>query len=157
MGEATKTSPARELAALVLPILGTFEPEPLCWIGGSDDEATPYCRECACKEVAAAIAEDPKADVWVAGGYIGEEDGPRFCETCGKMLDCTFTDEGVKSELENFSEPDSTITTPEDAWCVLTMLSYWGNPMLGETCGDWHYMPEANDDIRKIIEKLKPA
>lgn len=152
---ATKDTPARRLAALVLPIMGGFNPPGLHWISGGKDEATPYCYECAEKEVARILKKNPKADVHVAGGYGTEEDGPRFCETCGRLLDCTFTDYGVESELEHFAEPDSPIDGPEAAWCVLTMLGYWGNPMLGEKCGDWHYMPEANPIIEAIIGRLE--
>ena len=100
-----------------------------------------YCLPCAKKK----FGDD------YDGGWLGEEDSPAHCESCGTPLDFTFTDEGVLDMLEHVEE--NGIHSDHDAYCVHRMLNAGGNPLLTERCGDWEYSPELAPRIKAVYER----
>ena len=79
------------------------ELEDMYWVH-DDDEGISYCYECAKKKVKEIKSEKPDSDVCLDGGWGTEEDGMEFCDTCGKPLDCSFTDYGSESEVDHYIE-----------------------------------------------------
>jgi hypothetical protein len=149
-----RKSYAAKLADLLVPMAADIDPPNVCWIN-PDDSCEDYCRPCAEKAVAKLQEEDPDSDVMVDGGWGGtEEDSPSWCAGCGCLLDHSYTNEGVKSELDHWSDPETEIRDAEDAYLVLRMLSYPGVPILTESCGDFVYMPEARPAVKAIYQKF---
>jgi hypothetical protein len=65
--------------------------EPQCWING-DDEGLSYCRKCADEKIKALQKEGKETEFTIGGGYYGasiETQGFDYCETCGKLLECS--------------------------------------------------------------------
>ena len=78
-----------------------------------------YCRPCAEKKLAEIRAATPDDDdIGLSGGWRTEEDGQRFCDTCGVQLDVSFTDYAVESELEHFELHGLDIASPGDVSIV---------------------------------------
>jgi len=100
----------------------------LYWVHGVDDSEC-WCFACCTQEVEKLRASDPAnaSEYIVDGGWGTEEDGQRFCAGCGKPLDCTLTDSGVKQELAHFLEygflsEDGTVS-PVTAWELLNVFT----------------------------------
>lgn len=124
------------LCDLLVPIAGDFVPSLPYW--RQWDEGPSYCYDCGQKY------ED------IGGGYSGEEDCPPYCEDCGNLLEFSPTDYCVTEELEHFK--DNSVSSREDAYVLLTVIGYWGNPRLTQRCGDWEYRPELKPLIAKIAK-----
>lgn len=69
------------------------------WLSGDDvDQGPSYCYECATKHVSAGKAES------VDGGWQQDSDRCCHCEDCGRLLDYTLTDHGIREELSHFKQ-----------------------------------------------------
>lgn len=97
---------------------------PLHWVRG-DLREDPYCRDCGEKHVAELRAKYPvRADEICLDGGSGmeEEDGLRFCETCGTVLYVTFTDAACDQELRHFEMYGFDVKNRTDALSLRLMI-----------------------------------
>lgn len=96
------------------------------WIDGPEGQSAElYCQFCVEKEIA-RLGEGYEIDGGWAGG---EEDGRRFCDKCGKVLEVCFSGYGMETEIEHFK--DNPIACPDDVLSILTVLSdtnLWDDP-----------------------------
>jgi hypothetical protein len=115
---------------------GAPKPEALCWLHNGktgEDWFADYCWDCA-EKIKAWLCGGPEPDhlrdpmkshpdwenyteedIDIDGGYLGyEDDGIRFCELCGCMLDIALTDYGINEELHNFEESEGELSV--GAW-----------------------------------------
>jgi hypothetical protein len=126
------------LAELIEPLAARAKPKAPYWRrDGGDDVA---CYSCAKKKKWGADNLD--------GGWTNEEDGAHWCE-CGKLLDFTLTDYGVETEFAGFEEAGPPMT-PDEAYVLCRVLGTDGNPLLTESCGDFHYMPEMKGRVARL-------
>ena len=90
------------------------------WLGGDDaDQGESYCFDCANKKVVGGEAE------FVDGGWMQDNDGCCHCEDCGRLLDYTLTDYGVKEELSHFkSDRMRRKLSPELAYHLARVLEH---------------------------------
>ena len=88
---------------------------PQHWLTGDGmDEAVSWCRRCAEKE--AAKQRKAGKDVRVDGGReIQDEDGTRFCEGCGHIVEFHLTEFGILSYIDQF-EKESAVKDPVSAY-----------------------------------------
>ncbi len=114
------------LAKLIKSLAAKADPLPMYCDDG--------CSWCGCWQCAKKHKEFENID----GGWPSEEDGPRWCEDCGKLLDFTLTDEGCQAEWETEPLP---IRTPDEAWVMRRAIGADGYPMLGESSGDFTSFP----------------
>jgi hypothetical protein len=153
MKTASKTYAAR-LTELLAPLAAKCETWPLHWVGNGD-EGESYCRDCCEKEVARLEAENPEGDYFVDGGWGGEEDGCAFCsnDECGRLLECSYTNYGVESELEHFAGPDTEVTTPQSAYLMTRVLEH-----ISGCNGDYEFGPKGCEaTIRDIYRRARRA
>ncbi len=141
---------ARLLGNLIEPLANRCKVKPLHWINGAEDGVN-YCNVCAGKRVR-KLHKQEKPDAFVDGGGNFEETGPKFCDTCGVVLDCSYTDRAVKEELDHFEEYGIEGST--NAYSALNMLGWHGNPILTERCGDWAYMPELTGRVSRLAFRI---
>lgn len=134
------------LASLIAPLANRAVVEPHYWL--RNDAGRSFCRKCGEKKVRQINKDCREKNENLDGGWDTEEDGPAFCETCGVMLDCTYTDHAVRDEIDHFSEYG--ITSPADAHSLETALHVHGNPRLTKSCGTFHYRPELTGTVAKI-------
>lgn len=139
------TQQLREKAREVLDRLdaisqGIVVPFP-CWLGGDGaDQGPSYCRGCAEKHVDNSSAE------FVDGGFQQDNDGCCHCEDCGRPLDYTLTEYGIKEELEHFAIDDlKSEVTPELAYHLCRLLEHYASH------------PEVLVIIPKVDAALNPA
>jgi hypothetical protein len=137
----------RLLGETIRPLESAAKAKPLHWVDG-DDAGGSYCRKCASRRVRHLRASEPESRASVDGGWIGEEDGQQWCESCGVILDCSYTDHGVQDELEHLEE--TGIRSAEDGYIAANVISLHGNPWLTESCGDWDYKPEWKGRIARL-------
>lgn len=93
---------------------------------------------------------------WDGGTDNSEEDGQRFCDTCGMILECGFTDYGVEAEIRD-STTDEQMAQPigwDEAYTLLQIIEC-GVPRLTERCGDFVYKAHMKPNIRRIAKRLK--
>ena len=134
------------LASLIAPLANRAVVEPHYWL--RNDAGRSFCRKCGEKKVRQINKDCREKNENLDGGWDTEEDGPAFCDTCGVMLDCTYTDHAVRDEIDHFSEYG--ITSPADAHSLETALHVHGNPRLTKSCGTFHYRPELTGTVAKI-------
>lgn len=103
----------------------------LHWIHGVDElpgskytEGECFCFECATKVVAQLQKRYPRkaedVNLCVSGGYGSDEDGPRFCESCGAPLQHRLTDYGAEEEFNHFKTyPPARKSPPE--WAAVDL------------------------------------
>ena len=116
---------ANLFAALLDNLVGKAEPLAPYW---SRDGDWMGCFECGVKRFGEEALD---------GGWCGEQDGPRWCEDCGKLLDFTLTDAGIHAELEgNIEAINTRVTTPDEAYITHRMLQAGGWPRTGESSHD---------------------
>lgn len=75
------------------------------WITSDSDHidaAESWCYECAEKEIARLKAAHPGDEFILDGGWGSESDGQAFCESCGKILENSFTDYACEEEIAHF-------------------------------------------------------
>lgn len=137
----------RLLAKLIKPLEARAKIKPLHWIRNAGDEGY-LCRACAQKRIRELRREEPDEEFELDGGWMIECDGEAFCETCGEVLECTYTDYGVEEDLAGLER--SGINNPTDAYCAANVINLGGNPLLTEKCGDWHYRPEWTGRIARL-------
>jgi len=141
--------------------LDKAELEDLHWVHG-DDDAVPYCYECAVKKVEEIKSREPERDVCVDGGWGTEEDGPESCDTCGKPLDCSFTDYGSESEIDHFIENGFDHKNAYDCWSLETAISSRGWEVWADRTyrnnakkeEDYNYFEKLHRLCRKILSQL---
>ena len=134
------------LASLIAPLANRAVVEPHYWL--RNDAGRSFCRKCGEKKVRQINKDCREKNENLDGGWDTEEDGPAFCDTCGVILDCTYTDHAVRDEIDHFSEYG--ITSPADAHSLETALHVHGNPRLTKSCGTFHYRPELTGTVAKI-------
>lgn len=71
------------------------------WIHNAD-EGEEWCEDCAEKQIAKLLAENPKGDYSLDGGWRTESDHTPFCEGCDCQLSACLTYCGAESELKHF-------------------------------------------------------
>lgn len=101
----------QELKALV-GALSSEPTEDLYWLvyeGGEQSEEV-YCKRCA------ADKAQVRAEIGIDGGWAGDSDGLRECDSCGVRLRCWPTDYGAKEEIRVAQEHKPE--TPEDWWAL---------------------------------------
>lgn len=96
------------------------------WVHGSD-EGPSYCWDCATKEVERLKADDPEGDYCVDGGWGGENDGPRDCETCGVALDHGYTDHACVEEIEHCELYGLDLRSPSACYGMRRVLDAGGH------------------------------
>jgi hypothetical protein len=113
---------------------------PLYWM--ASDESDVRCYGCAGKRRCGGTNSD-------------EEDGQRFCSKCGKVLEHSFTDEGIDEEIASSTEEDmlDRPISGVEAYTLLAIIDC-GWPRLTERCGDWTYRPDLKPALRIIAERL---
>jgi hypothetical protein len=110
------------LCKLLKPLADKADPLTPYWTGNNDGSWLG-CYDCARKR----FKEDQ-----IDGGWSGEEDGPRWCDDCGKLLEFTLTDYGLEEELGHFYEHiNDPIKTPDEAYIAHRMLCADGWPRTG--------------------------
>jgi hypothetical protein len=105
-----------EAEAALAPLAKRAKARPQHWLSGDGiDEAISWCRRCAEKE-AAKIGKAEKKEIRVDGGYdVQDEDGVRFCEGCGHIVEFHLTEFGMLSYIQEF-EKDPVVKNPVDAY-----------------------------------------
>ena len=83
------------------------------WINGAD-EGISYCYECAGKEVERLTKENPGDEYFIDGGWGTEGDSQAYCETCGHILDNSFTQCACRGEVDHFLEYGFDINSDVD-------------------------------------------
>jgi len=115
-----------ELASRLEPLISTFNPPPVYWIGNGG-EGLDYCFAC-CKALVddhnkKRSATDAK---WVVdGGWDAqrENDGPASCDACSKTLGYTLTQCGVAQEIDHFQQhPPTSPLDPDTAYAIGAIL-----------------------------------
>lgn len=105
-----------EAEAALQPLAKRAKARPQHWLSGPGmDEGISWCRKCAEKQ-AAKLGKAQKQEIRVEGGYdVQDEDGPRFCEGCGHIVEFHLTEFGILSYLPEF-EKDPVVKSPVDAY-----------------------------------------
>jgi hypothetical protein len=142
------------------PSLSGASPDFSHWIEGPNgeirgkSECTDFCRGCAEKRHAEAVAKDPQNadDYHLSGAYYAQEsDSCRHCADCDAVLDYSLTEHGFASELEHFEstyikEGEPLTIDVEIGWHLHALFEAWGE----------HYgtiaEPEDEADKRAILE-----
>ena len=140
---------------------GKAELEDLYWVHG-DDEGISYCYDCACKRVEEIKSKEPEGDVCVDGGWGTEEDGTESCDTCGKFLDCSFTDYGSEEEVGYFVENGFDHKDAYDCQILETAISSRGWEVWSERIyrnntekeEDCDYFEKLHRLCRKILSQI---
>jgi hypothetical protein len=110
----------QRLEDLIRPRAAEFDVKNLHWIHGYD-ESLSYCRECAEKEVAKLLKEEPDEDYFVDGGWGSEVESYPTCEECYCVLDGSFLDSLCSEELY-YLEQDFDINNPENCHILWQIL-----------------------------------
>lgn len=137
---------AKLFAELLAPLAAKAKTRPLHWIGGADD-GEYYCRKC-CEKQVRKLKRAGDVDAFVDGGWGTEEDGQRWCADCAALLDHSLTDYGVEAELEALEEACGV--DAEFAHIASCVLGVGGNPLLTESCADFHYKPEWKGRVARL-------
>ena len=140
---------------------GKAELEDLHWVHG-DDEGISYCYDCAVKKVEEIKLKEPESDVCVDGGWGTEEDGTESCDTCGKPLDCSFTDYGSESEVDHFIENGFDHLSAYNCWSLETAISrrdweVWSERTYRndiEKEEDYNYFEKLHNLCRKVLAQI---
>lgn len=130
------------LSAALEPMAKKVKRKDMHWIHGHE-EGESWCYRCAVRKVRELVkaGADPK-EVFVDGGWGGDEDGNESCEGCNVRLDNTLTKYGTQSELEHFRSND--VAGPDDAYCLWNVLECDGNTRL-QPGTEWCDIPMATD------------
>ncbi len=110
--------------------LATYEIKDAHWFHADDaDPSQEYCRPCweaKAAEIKATRTGDEAAEIRPDGCRM-EHDHLIYCATCSCPLDGSFTDYGVRSELDHFEEYGFDVRDPSDCHALREMLlgCYW--------------------------------
>jgi hypothetical protein len=105
-------------------------PEDFHWIYGFNEGGLDWCRRCAEREVKRLKRERPDGHFFVDGGFdCHESDGSAICCKCGRLLNYSLTDYGVKTEINHFAEngvvsKGQRFVTPQVAFEVVAVLEH---------------------------------
>lgn len=95
------------------------------WIHGAD-EGLSYCYECAEKEVAKLLKEEPDGKYCVDGGWGTTNDSTPFCESCQKLLSSSLTDYGCEAEVDHFTAHGFDPKSDDDCRAMSEVVSARG-------------------------------
>lgn len=137
------------------------ETYPEYWVRNAD-EGRSFCRECCEKEVEKLLKADPAGEYEIDGGYGVEGDSTPDCETCGKTLENSFTDDACKEELQHFLE--NGVESDYDYLSLSKMISARGWEPYPDTVyrdefekkSDLEYFEGLHKICRIILEEEKP-
>lgn len=110
--------------SVVSPIALHANAQPEYWIGGYD-QGFSFCRQCAEKKVRELKKKNPNGEFFVDGGWSTEGDSQAFCETCGMVLDNSFTTFGCEQELDHFAGHEWSLS-PLDCLSLGNILGSYG-------------------------------
>ncbi|MBS1807530.1 MAG: hypothetical protein JST84_05000 [Acidobacteria bacterium] len=116
------------------PTAKRFRKKSLYWVNNGPDESISYCYQCAEKEVKRLKKENPNGEYFIGGGYSFEEDSQSFCETCGCLLQCSFTNYACEEEMRHFGEYSFDFTSPSDCDSFREMCNTLDRYDPGTTC-----------------------
>lgn len=114
-----------DLLTALRPIAAQASTKSQHWIGGSDNEAENYCRDCAEAKIAQLRVAKPDGEFFIDGGWEAHEaDHCVHCATCGVLLDYSLTDYGVSTELDHYTRhmKRKGPLPPEDAYHIVAAL-----------------------------------
>lgn len=138
------------------------DPEYPWWIDVEDCaehvnvEGDEFCEECAKKELAQLLSTSAEyVGAFVKGGAYGgwghEDDHPRWCETCGKLLNKSLIT--PENELDGWSESLYDLGDP-DSWFILAEIFRWAEEEInfpGHCERAWRRQENANLVLRSAF------
>ena len=100
-----------------------------CFCPGHIHRKDDYDPGCFCPDCAADAAEAlgyPRTDIepdWKDPDDAQEDDGPRWCETCGRLISIVISDDGAEDELLHWETSTAPGGPPKDAddWRVFLL------------------------------------
>lgn len=105
-----------EVTAALAALSRRARPRPQHWLHGEgQDEGISWCLSCAKKKVRKLEKEGKAVSIEGGPNDIQDEDGPRFCEGCGHIVEYHLTDYGVETYFPEY-EKDPTLTSPQVAY-----------------------------------------
>lgn len=105
----TRTERVEVVVSWLRPIAAPVadEAEYSRWIsarnGVDPDQSEDWCTECASAEVSRLNAAHPEHEYFVDGGWGSTTDCPPYCWKCGKSLDDSLSEYGIRDEAEHYS------------------------------------------------------
>ncbi len=95
------------------------------WISGPDgDLGSEWCGDCGYYKVRNMRSHDRKRrrHYTLDGGWRTEEEGFRYCTSCGCRLDVSLTDYGARDELSRYEDDGFTTSVGCDAYEIGELL-----------------------------------
>lgn len=118
------TDRLQQLLTLFRPHARAADPWPIHWMGGGD-AGPDYCLPCCEQAVAEACASGEYPDAIVDGGWddCREQEGPAYCEGCGRLLGYWLNRYGLDDEIAHWEQDgDPGPLTPDQAYEVEAIL-----------------------------------
>lgn len=84
------------------------------------------------------------------------EDGQRYCEKCGIVLEHRFTDWGEEEEIGYSADPDmlDKPISPDEAFTLISVIES-GCPLLSERWPDYDYHSDLRPSLLLIAKRLE--